>query len=131
MIDLISVLRQYLSAIERFAPEDEVAGFFAPDAVQEESPNRLFPNGRKSDLTTMMASYDKGPQLLLSQSYVIKSAIAQDDQVAAELEWTGVLRSGFGALRAGAALRAAIAIFFTFREGKIVWVRNYDCYYPF
>jgi ketosteroid isomerase-like protein len=42
-----------------------------------------------------------------------------------------VLRSGFGQLAAGAQLRAAIAMFFTFRNGKIASIRNYDCYYPF
>jgi ketosteroid isomerase-like protein len=131
MIDLVEVVRRYLAAVERFAPKEEVAAFFASNAVQQESPNRLFPNGRQSDLATMMAAYDKGPQLLASQKYVLKNAIAQGDQVAAELEWTGVLRAGFGALQAGASLRAAIAIFFTFRDGKIASVRNYDCYYPF
>jgi ketosteroid isomerase-like protein len=131
MSDHIDVLRRYLHAIEEFAPRGVVERFFATDAVQHESPNRLFPNGRRSDLVTMLAAYDKGPTLLASQRYVLKNSIAQGDQVAAELEWTGVLRSGFGALEAGASLRAAIAIFFTFRDGKIASVRNYDCYYPF
>jgi ketosteroid isomerase-like protein len=131
MSDLIDLLRRYLRAVERFAPKEEVAAFFTPDAVQQEAPNRLFPTGRQSDLSTMMAAYDKGPQLLASQKYELKGAVAHGEQVAVELEWTGVLRSGFGALQAGASLRAAIAIFFTFHDGKIARVRNYDCYYPF
>jgi hypothetical protein len=48
-----------------------------------------------------------------------------------ELEWTGVLAVAFGALPAGAAINADMAMFLTFRDGKIVSQRNYDCYPPF
>ena len=50
---------------------------------------------------------------------------------AAEVEWTGVLDTPFQDLPAGYEMRAYIGMFFTFRDGKIVSQRNYDCYPPF
>ena len=125
------ILADYLKTIEAFPPPDVLAGFFAPDAVHEEFPNRLFPEGRRNDLAAMLAASQRGPEVLSSQRYRLRQAIVSGDQIAAELEWTGVLRRGFGSVPAGASLRAAVAQFFTFRDGKIRSVRNYDCYYPF
>jgi ketosteroid isomerase-like protein len=131
MSDHLDVLRRYLRAVETFAPREVVADFFTDDAVQREFPNRLFASGRQQDVRSMMAAYAKGAELLGDQRYELRKAVVQGDEVAAEIEWTGVLRSGFGQLAAGAQLRAAIAMFFTFRNGKIASIRNYDCYYPF
>ena len=131
MSDHIDLLNRYLRSIEAFAPPDVLATYFTKDAVQLEFPNRLFPAGRRHDLATMMTASEKGAQILSSQQYVLRNAVAQGDEVAAEIEWTGVLRTGFGQLEAGATLRAALGMFFTFREGRIASVRNYDCYYPF
>jgi ketosteroid isomerase-like protein len=127
----LDLLRRYLRAVETFAPREVVAEFFTDDAVQREFPNRLFAGGREHDIRTMMANYDKGRELLSEQTYVLRKAVVQGDEVAAEIEWSGVLRVGVGSLAAGASMRAAIAIFFTFRDGKIASLRNYDCYYPF
>lgn len=125
------VLRQYLKTIETFPSPEVLGGFFAPDVVHEEFPNRLFPEGRRNDLAAMLAASQRGPEVLSSQSYRLRRALVSGDEIAAELEWTGVLRRGFGSVPAGASLRAAVAQFFSFREGKIRSVRNYDCYYPF
>jgi ketosteroid isomerase-like protein len=127
----LDILERYLRAIESFAPPDVLRTFFAPDVVQEEMPNRLFASGRRHDLAAMMAAAEKGPALLASQKYLLKKAIADASEVAAEIEWSGVLKVGFGAVAAGTTMRAAIGMFFTFRDGKIARVRNYDCYYPF
>ena len=131
MADHSETLRRYLAAIESFAPREEVESFFTPDAVQQEHPNRLFAEGRSNDLATMMAAYDKGSKLLSDQKYVLRSLLAQGDQLAAEIEWTGTLRVGFGSLAPGSSIRAALSMFFTFRADRITSIRNYDCYYPF
>ena len=124
-------LERYLAALETFAPPDVLCAFFAPEVVQEEFPNRLFASGRRHDLAAMMAAAEKGPALLASQKYRLKKVVAEGDEVAAEIEWSGVLKVGFGAVAAGSTMRAALGMFFTFRDGKIASVRNYDCYYPF
>jgi ketosteroid isomerase-like protein len=51
--------------------------------------------------------------------------------VAVEVDWTGTLAVPLGTLQPGAKLHATIGQFFTFREGRIVSSRNYDCYDPF
>ena len=131
MPDHIETLKSYLRAIESFAAPSVLSQFFTEDAMQRELPNRLFPDGRTHDLATMMAASEKGTQVLSSQTYVLRNAVAQGDQVAAEIEWTGVLRQGFGSVAAGTTMRAALGMFFTFRDRKIASIRNYDCYYPF
>lgn len=125
------ILSQYLKTIETFPPPEVLGGFFAPDVVHEELPNRLFPEGRRNDLAAMLAASQRGPEVLSSQSYRLRRAIVSGDEIAAELEWSGVLRRGFGTVPAGTSMRAAVAQFFTLHEGKIRSVRNYDCYYPF
>jgi ketosteroid isomerase-like protein len=127
----VAFLERYLRAIEGFAPPDVMRGFFAPDVVQEEFPNRLFASGRRHELAAMLAASEKGATLLSSQKYVLKKAVAEGDDVAAEIEWSGVLKVGFGAVAAGTTMRAALGMFFTFRDGRIASIRNYDCYYPF
>jgi ketosteroid isomerase-like protein len=127
----IDHLKRYLRAIEEFAPADVLATFFTADVVQQEFPNRLFAGGRRHDLTAMLGASDKGRQILASQQYELKNVVAEGDRVAAEIEWTGVLRDGFGPLAAGATMRAALGMFFRFRDGKIASIHNYDCYYPF
>ena len=127
----LAFLEQYLKALESFAAPDVLRGFFTSDVVQEELPNRLFASGRRHDLAAMMAAAEKGPALLASQTYALKKVIADGDDVAAEIEWSGVLKVGFGTVAPGTTMRAAIGMFFTFRDEKIASVRNYDCYYPF
>jgi predicted ester cyclase len=131
MNDLVQTLQRYLHAVEEFAPATALAAFFTDDVVQQEFPNRLFAGGRRHDLAAMLASSHKGRQILASQKYVLRNAVAEGDRLAAEIEWTGVLRSGFGTVPAGATMRAALGMFFTFRDGKIASIHNYDCYYPF
>jgi predicted ester cyclase len=131
MDDLVDRLQKYLRAVEDFAPADVLASFFTDDVVQREYPNRLFAGGRQHDLAAMLAASSRGRQILQSQRYELRNAIVQGDRLAAEIEWTGVLRSGFGPVPAGATMRAALGMFFTFRGGKIASIHNYDCYYPF
>jgi len=84
----VAFLERYLRAIETFAPPDVVRGFFAPDVLQEEFPNKLFASGRRHDLAAMLAASEKGATLLSSQRYVLKKSVSEGDDVAAEIEWT-------------------------------------------
>ena len=79
----------------------------------------------------LQAAFGVGRKLLRSQTYDVRSVIEMGDEVAAEVEWTGVLDTPFQDLPAGYEMRAYIGMFFTFRDGKIVSQRNYDCYPPF
>jgi hypothetical protein len=47
-----------------------------------------------------------------------------------EVLWTGILALPFGSLSVGSQKRAHSAMFFQFKDGKIVSQRNYDCFEP-
>lgn len=119
----------YLRSIES-GDVAAVADLFAPDAVVEQLPNRIYPNGLQSGVAPMAQAFAKGRKLLSSQRYEIKNAVAEGDRLSVEVLWTGTLALGFGSLAAGSQMRAHSAMFFQFRDGKIVSQRNYDCFEP-
>jgi ketosteroid isomerase-like protein len=125
----IEKVQLYLKCIEdgSFAP---MAELFAPDAVMEQLPNRIYPNGIRSGLSRMAEAFEKGRKLLVSQTYEIKHHVVNGDHVAVAVLWIGKLAVSFGTLAAGSEMRAHSGMFFEFKKGKIVSQRNYDCFEP-
>lgn len=119
----------YLRSIETgdFA---RIVDLFSPEAVVEQLPNRIYPNGLKAGVSAMAAGFEKGRKLLSSQTYEIKSSVAAGDGLSVEVLWTGTLALAFGTLAEGSQMRAHSAMFFRFEDGKIVSQRNYDCFEP-
>jgi ketosteroid isomerase-like protein len=126
----LDVIRAYLRALEQAATGDALARFFTTDAVQIELPNRLNPNGGRSDLPTLLQRAALVPDLLQSQEYEIVSQMAAGAKVVIESLWTGVLAVPFGTVAAGTRLKAHFAMFFELQEGRIKSQRNYDCFAP-
>jgi len=126
----LATIRAYLAAIEAGAVGEDLARFFTPDARQVELPNRLNPSGGVSDLPTLLQRAQEGQRLLRSQSYEIKSEVAQAHRVAIEATWSGILGVPLGSLAAGATMKAHFAVFFELSEGRICLQRNYDCFEP-
>jgi len=124
-------VRRYLEAVASLKAAEEVAAFYAPDMVLHELPNRIAPRGRVRRAQEMRAAYAKGQQLLRSQRFDVQRLVESGDEVAAEVEWTGTLAVPFENLPAGAEMKAYVGMFLTFRDGKIVSQRQYDCYPPF
>ena len=120
-------IRLYLKSIEdgNFAP---ILELFTPDCVMEQLPNRIYPNGIRSGLSSMAESFEKGRKLLSNQKYEIKRHVVDGNSVAVEVLWIGKLATSFGKLPVGSELRAHSAMFFEFKDGKIVSQRNYDCF---
>jgi ketosteroid isomerase-like protein len=125
----LGTARAYLQAIEH-GDTDALARFFAPDAVQEEFPNRLSPGGRRNTLADMLEGARRGQKILTRQHYDIRSEMEAGNRVALEVTWTGTLAVPVGTLAAGAEMRAHFAVFLEFRDGKIIEQRNYDCFDP-
>jgi ketosteroid isomerase-like protein len=121
----------FVRAVEQGATGDTLTRFLHPDISAREYPNRLFPSGMTRDLRAMTESAARGQQVLSSQRYQIRQAMADGDTVALEIDWSGTVAIPLGSMPAGGTLRAAIAQFLTFRDGRIVSIRNYDCYEPF
>jgi ketosteroid isomerase-like protein len=126
----LAAIRAYLAALESGNPGPTLRGFFTEDVLQIELPNRLNPNGKQSDLATMLQRSQQGTKVLSLQSYQIVSEITQGSRVAVEAKWTGVLAVPFGTLQPGSEMTAHFAMFFEMREGKIALQRNYDCFEP-
>lgn len=108
--------------------EEVIAAFFHADAVHRELPNALFPDGVDRDLAGLDAAAEAGRKRIGVQSFEVLNAVAADGQVALEVSGSGTLAVPLGALPAGHVLRAHIATFLEFRDGKIAAQRNYDCY---
>ena len=128
--ELISVARQYLAAIER-GDLDAMLGVFDPEALQIEYPNRLKAKGDRRGLERMAADFGRGRQLLRSQRYEVLGATATGTTVALEVLWTGELAVPLGPLKVGETMSAHSAMFFEFRDGRILVQRNYDCFEDF
>jgi ketosteroid isomerase-like protein len=126
-----ALARRYIQTVSAASSPDEVAAFFAPDAVMHELPNRIAPHGRRRTLEDLRAAFAMGRTLVRSQVYDVRRVIEMGDDVAVEVEWSGTLARPFQQLPAGYQMKAYIGMFFTFRDGKIVSQRNYDCYPPF
>ena len=129
--DNIAIARRYLQAIEAGRTGADLAAFFTPDVVQDEFPNRLVAQGARHDLAAMLAGAERGQRVVTRQQYDVRNALATGDQVALEVVWTATLRVPVGSLPAGGEMRAHLAVFLEFRDGKIAAQRNYDCFDPF
>lgn len=121
---------RFVKAVEQGATGEALLQFFHPEITQHEYPNLLFPKGAHRDAQALRASAERGQQVLSSQRYEIRNTVAAGDHVALELDWTGTLAIPLGKLPVGGTLHAMIGQFFTFRDGRIVSIRNYDCYDP-
>jgi ketosteroid isomerase-like protein len=122
-------VERYLKSIEdgKFA---YIAELFAATSVIEQLPNRIYPNGICSGGSTMAQAFEKGRKLLSSQTYEIRRHVVNGERVAIEVLWIGKLAIPFGNLAAGSKIRAHSAMFFEFKDGKILSQRNYDCFEP-
>ena len=129
--DNLAHARRDVAAIEAGATGDALAAFFAPDVVITEMPNRFAPRGQRRELPALLAGAERGRQILRDQRYAIVSAIAQGERVAVELDWSATTAVELGPIAPGTALRAHIAIFLDYRDGRIAAQRHYDCYEPF
>ena len=124
----IAIVRRYLAALEEGQTGEMLARFFNLDVVQTELPNRLNPNGARSNLSELLNRAEQGRKVLREQHFQILSEIAQGDRVAVEADWRGVLAVPLGSLQPGATIEASFAMFFELHSGRIGSQRNYDCF---
>jgi ketosteroid isomerase-like protein len=121
---------EYLRAVESGATGDNLAQFYTADVLQEEFPNQLVVNGARRDLAALLDAAQRGQKVVTEQRFEVKSIISSGDTVALEIVWVGRLAIPFGTIPVGGEMRAHIATFIEFRDGRICAQRNYDCYDP-
>lgn len=125
-----ALVRSYLHALETGALGSNLACFFTEDAEQVELPNKLNPNGGRSDVPTLLRRAEQGQELLRNQHYEVRSILEQDNRIAVEAKWSAVLAVPIGSLAAGQTMTAHFAMFFEIQNGRISSQRNYDCFDP-
>ena len=125
----LEIARRYLAAVEK--QDDSLFDYLATDVEQIEYPNRLAPEGATRDLVGLREASVRGAAVMQSQRYQVLTAIANGNDVALEVIWTGVLAIPVASLGAGDEMRAHFGVFLTFRDGLIIRQRNYDCFDPF
>src|SRR5690349_12528280 len=109
---------RYVAALAAGATGDALADFFTPDAVVTELPNRFTPRGARRDLPELRAAAERGQRYVRDQDWRVLSAVAEGDRVALELDWAGTVAEDVGALAAGTRMRAHVAIFLDYRDGR-------------
>src|SRR5437016_1062744 len=109
-------VKLYLKSIEK-GDFTYIADLFSPDAIVEQLPNRIYPNGIRSGVSKMADAFEKGRKLLSSQNYEIRSWVGDADRLSVEVLWTGTLALSFGSLSVGSRMRAHSAMFFQFKDG--------------
>lgn len=129
MPDNIEKVRRYLKAIEE-GDASFVTTLFWPDASVEQLPNRIYPQGVRTNVSQIPEAFAKGRKIFARQTYEIINETVDGNLVALEVLWTGKLAIPFGTLAAGSEMRAHSAMFVEFRDGKVVAQRNYDCFDP-
>jgi ketosteroid isomerase-like protein len=124
----VDYVRAYLDAIER---GQSIQRFFTEDAIQEEYPNLLNPNGVRSDVAEIESRGERGKTTVRWQRFDILYAFESADTVILEVNWSATFNVAVGSLVPGDVMRARFAVFLEFEGDKIRRQRNYDCFDPF
>jgi ketosteroid isomerase-like protein len=127
----IDTAKRYLRAIEEGVAFDDLASFFTPDVVQHEFANQFVRQGAQRGLKEMREAAERGRNVVTSQRYEVRNALASGDWVALEVTWSAVIGVSIGSIPAGGEMRANFGMFLQFRDGKIARQHNYDCFDPF
>ena len=124
------IARLYLDALSSGKSAEEIAPFFAGDAIQEEFPSRFEPMGARRGREAIAQARERVRAFLDSEDYQLLAAHGGGSKVAMEVHWTGVVAANRPPFVAGQKLELRSAIFLKFRDGLIVRQRNYDCISP-
>lgn len=127
----LTLVRNYLRAIEQDVGEDELSAFFAPGVKQHEFPNRLVERGAERSLDQLLEGSRKGRLVVQNQRYQVRSALVDGERVAVELTWSAEVKVPLGKLGPGETMTAHCGFFFRIEDGRIVAQHNYDCFEPF
>lgn len=117
--------RRNLAAALRFVEAydlgtaDWVEECHAPDTVWSEMPSVDHPLGRGGGFDELLASAQRSAERFHDRHVRLLDSVAQNDRVALQVDW----RANDGKT----LVRACVATFLTFRDGRIVQQHDYVC----
>ena len=100
-----------------------VEACYAQEAEWVELPLPSSPNGRGGDREALCRAAEQVLRLIPDRQMQIRNLVAQEDQVALDLDWWAAASAG--GLTAGAVVRLRVATFLTFVDGLIVRQTDY------
>jgi ketosteroid isomerase-like protein len=118
------ILEELFAACAAF-DDEALARLLHPDVRISEMPNLINREGTDRDLPAAREAFQRGKELLSSQSFEIHSALEVGETIAARATWRGTLAA------TGRKLTAHIASFTQVRDGRVYRHATYDCYEPF
>ena len=80
MTDHSAFVRRYLGAISAGATGPALAAYYDPEAIQEEFPNRLTPNGASRNLAALLEGAERGKKVLSGQTFDIRGQAGYSDR---------------------------------------------------
>jgi len=98
---------------------------YAVDAEWTELPTPATPRGRGGKRAVLRAAAERALALFPDRQMKIRNLVAQGQQVALELEWSGTAAAAVGSIKPGAMVRLRIASFFTVVDGLITKHTDY------
>lgn len=127
----LALVKRFLAALSEGRQGDDLADFYAPDALQTEYPNTLTRHLTTRGLEALKEASVRGNQVISRQQFTLVQAYEAGNTVIIEAIWTATLRVAVGSLPAGGTMKAWFAQFFEIERGRILRQRNYDCFEPF
>jgi len=125
------VVVDFLKMIEERKSSKELEKFYHPEVEQIEYPNAITKNTAFRNLGDLKIGSEKGQAIMSSEKCEIKKLYSIGETVILEAVWKGTLSISLGNIPIGGEMVAYFAQFFEFKDGKIYWQRNYDCFDPF
>lgn len=123
------VVRYFISLVE--AGGDGVEALMDPSATVVTHPNLFAPAGHVRSFSESAEARIRGREMAPVQRYEIRTVEeVAPDRVVVRLTWSATLAAAAGPFPTGTGLRSEIAQFFELREGRVLRLETFDCYYP-
>ena len=129
--DIEAIAIDFIKTLQNRTSADELLRFYHPDIEQIEFPNAVTKNKAIRNLNDLKAGAEKGKKVLQKEEYEVVKSYSFENTVVIEAIWTGTLAIPMGNIPVGGTMKAYFAQFYEFKDGKIIKLRNYDCFEPF
>lgn len=123
----IITIKRYFEILEQGSAE-ELEQVLATDFIQIEWPNLLTIKRTTRNLQQAMESVEAGRRLLVWQSYEPLFQFSEEENCFLKAHWKAEVALTSGPFQKGQVLEGNFAIWLKFREDRIYYQENFDCF---